>query len=495
MEPNNTAEENLLLTRSSSPSYDGSDTNNIKNNQNLCKRFWVESMKVWKIAFPTMVTRVTSFGVLVVTQSFMGYIGDTELAAYSLMQIFLLRFANGILLGMASALETFCGQAYGAKQYQMMGIYLQRSWIILLITTMLITPIFIFSTSIFRLLGEGQELSVVAGNLSLWCIPILYYFVFDFTLQMYLQAQVKNMIVGWLSAAAFVLHIILSWVFVIKLNLGVPGAMGAMIISTWSTVIGLFIYVCGGWCADTWTGLSISAFSELLPVVRLSLSSGVMLCVELWYNAVLVLLAGYLKHAEISISAFSICLNILGWQFMIFLGFATAACVRVSNELGAGNVKAAQFSVKVIMTTSVSLGVVFWILTLVFGNSISYLFSSSNEVAKAVSSLSVLLAFSVLLNSIQPVLSGVAIGAGWQTLVAYVNITCYYIIGIPIGLLLAYVFHFQAQGIWIGMICGVAMQTLALIYFTWKTDWDAQVEAASARLKTFLRAPEEYLTE
>ncbi|KAI3987480.1 hypothetical protein MKX01_017178 [Papaver californicum] len=480
MEINNRVEENLLLTRSSS-SYDESDTNNIKSNQNLSNRFWVESLKVWKIAFPTVVTRVTSFGVLVVTQSFMGYIGDTELAAYFLMQIFLLRFVNGILLGMASALETFCGQAYGAKQYQMMGIYLQRSWIILLITAMLITPIFIFSTSIFRLLGEGQELSIVAGNLSLWCIPILYYFVFDFTLQMYLQAQVKNMIVGWLSSAAFVLHVILSWVFVIKLNLGVPGAMGAMIISTWSTVIGLFIYVCGGWCPDTWTGLSIRAFSELLPVVRLSLSSGLMLCVELWYNAVLVLLAGYLRHAEISISAFSICLNILGWQFMIFLGFATASW----------KCEAAQFSVKVIMTTSVSLGVVFWILTLVFGNSISFLFSSSNEVAKAVSSLSVLLAFSVLLNSIQPVLSGVAIGAGWQTLVAYVNITCYYIIGIRIGLLLAYVFHFKAQGIWIGMICGVAMQTLSLIYFTWKTDWDAQVEAASARLKTFLRDPEE----
>ncbi|RZC65023.1 hypothetical protein C5167_008715 [Papaver somniferum] len=422
-------------------------------------------MKVWKIAFPTMVTRVTSFGVLVVTQSFMGYIGDTELAAYSLMQIFLLRFANGILLGMASALETFCGQAYGAKQYQMMGIYLQRSWIILLITTMLITPIFIFSTWIFRLLGEGQELSVVAGNLSLWCIPILYYFVFDFTLQMYLQAQVKNMIVGWLSAAAFVLHIILSWVFVIKLNLGVPGAMGAMIISTWSTAIGLYIYVCGGWCPDTWTCLSISAFSELLPVVKLSLSSGVMLCVELWYNAVLsywqdtlnMQRSPFLPSQFGTVSMLSFCLHFndytsLSFYSSILTRFCTensqppyfglaiydipwfcnssmicrvsysiflrdiydfelplifySYSVRVSNELGAGNVKAAQFSVKVIMTTSVSLGVVFWILTLVFGNSISYLFSSSNEVAKAVSSLSVLLAFSVLLNSIQPVLSG-----------------------------------------------------------------------------------------
>lgn len=31
---------------------------------------------------------------------------------------------------------------------------------------------------------------------------------------------------------------------------------------------------------------------------------------------------------------------------------------------------------------------------------------------------------------------GVAVGAGWQTLVAYVNIGCNYIFGIPLGLVL-----------------------------------------------------------
>ena len=34
--------------------------------------------------------------------------------------------------------------------------------------------------------------------------------------------------------------------------------------------------------------------------------------------------------------------------------------------------------------------------------------------------------------------SGVAIGAGWQAVVAYVNIACYYIFGIPLGLILGY---------------------------------------------------------
>ena len=50
------------------------------------------------------------------------------------------------------------------------------------------------------------------------------------------------MFVGWLSAVAFVVHVALSWIFVSKLNLGIPGAMSAMIIASWFIVIGQFVY-------------------------------------------------------------------------------------------------------------------------------------------------------------------------------------------------------------------------------------------------------------
>ncbi|XP_010265112.1 PREDICTED: protein DETOXIFICATION 24-like [Nelumbo nucifera] len=146
-----------------------------------------------------------------------------------------------------------------------------------------------------------------------------------------------------------------------------------------------------------------------------------------------------MKNATVDISAFSICLNITSWEFMISLGFLSAACVRVANELGRGDAKAAIFSIKVNLCTSLCIGLLFWVLALVFGHVISYAFTSSTEIAKAVSSLSVLLAFSILLNSIQPVLSGVAIGAGWQAIVAYVNISCYYVVGVPVGIILGYV--------------------------------------------------------
>lgn len=456
-----------------------------EKDQDLKQRIWVESKKIWRVALPGIIARVCAFGTLVVTQSFMGHIGETDLAGYALVQTLSVRFVNGILLGMSSATETLCGQAFGAGQDHMMGIYLQRSWIVDLITLTIMLPVFIFGTQIFLLVGEAESIATSGGYISLWFIPFVYNFVFSLTIQMYLQAQSKNMIIAWISVFQFTVHIPLSLLFVYKLNMGVSGAMIALSFSSWFLVIGEFIYIFGGWCPHSWKGFTVAAFKDLLPVVKLSISSGVMVCLELWYNAFLVLLAGYMADAEVAIAAFSICLNINVWELMINLGFLGAACVRVANELGRGNAKAVKFTIKVLLGTSITIGVFFFVLCLSFGNKLAYLFTSDERVANAISDLSFLLSFSVLLNSVYPVLSGVAVGAGMQGAVAVVNFVCYYLIGIPLGALLGYMTTLEVKGIWIGLICGVLTQTITIVYMIWKTDWDEQVKKASERLGRF----------
>ncbi|XVE90283.1 hypothetical protein DITRI_Ditri20bG0065900 [Diplodiscus trichospermus] len=437
----------------------GSETKNSE----LKERVWLESKKLWRIAFPAMLTKLTSFGMFVITQ-----------------------------LGMSSSTETLCGQAFGAKQYHMMGIYLQRSWIINLAAETVLLPIFIFASQILKLLGEEEDVAKHAGYISVWFIPVLYAFLFNITIQKYLQAQLKNMVIGWLSAISFVLHVLLSWIFVTKLNWGIPGAMSSMIIANWFVVIGEFVYIFCGWCPNTWKGFTVACFTDLFPVLKLSISSAVMLCLELWYYAVLVLVAGYMQNATTAISAFSICLNIIAWEFMLCLGFFASASVRVSNELGNGNAKAAKFSMKVNICTSIAIGVIFWALCLLFGYRIGYLFTSDKEVVKSISDLCILLSFSVLLNSVQSVLSGGAVGAGRQTIVACVNVCSYYIVGVPLGFLLGYVAYLEVKGIWIGMIIGVVMQTTVLGYITSKTNWEEQVKKASEQLnKWFLKSSEE----
>lgn len=97
---------------------------------------------------------------------------------------------------------------------------------------------------------------------------------------------------------------------------------------------------------------------------------------------------------------------------------------------------------------------------------------------------------------------GVAVGCGWQQFVAYVNIGCYYIVGVPLGALLGFVFKLGVkvleshaltfllctrlstlntllvscwQGIWGGMIGGTVMQTAILLWVTLRTDWSKEV--------------------
>lgn len=180
-------------------------------------------------------------------------------------------------LGMASALETLCGQAFGAKQYHMLGIYLQRSWLVLLTCTLLLIPVFVFTDPILRLLGQDSHIAATAGTFSLWFIPVIFAFVFSFTLQMYLQAQSKNNVIAYFAAFSLSLHAFLSWFMSMKLKWGVPGVMLSTILAYWIPVFGQMGYVLSGRCSDTWKGFSVMAFKDLCPVFKLSLASGAML--------------------------------------------------------------------------------------------------------------------------------------------------------------------------------------------------------------------------
>jgi len=64
---------------------------------------------------------------------------------------------------MGSALETLCGQAYGAGQIRMMGIYMQRSWVILFTTALFLLPVYIWAPPILSFFGEAPHISKAAG--------------------------------------------------------------------------------------------------------------------------------------------------------------------------------------------------------------------------------------------------------------------------------------------------------------------------------------------
>ncbi|XP_010485709.1 PREDICTED: protein DETOXIFICATION 24 isoform X2 [Camelina sativa] len=450
-------EERLLRVGS-----DAKGQNSDRESIYLKTKVWSEVNKLWRIALPSSLFRMTSFGSIIVAQAFIGHSSELGLAAYALLQSTFIRFLYGLMGGMSSATETLCGQAYGAEQYHTMGIYLQRSWIVDMAMTTLFLPFIVFAGPILRLLGQNVEITKTIDEIYPWMIPYVYSLIFTMTIQMYLQAQMRNAIVGFLSTLSLAIDLLITWLCVSVLEMGIDGALLGLNVSSWAMVLAEFVYIFGGWCSFTWTGFSTAAFVDLVPMLKLSVSSGIMICLEYWYMSILVLMAGYTKDAKIAISAFSICQYIYTWELNICLGFLGAACVRVANELGKGDANAVRFSIKVILTVSILMGVIFSALCL---------------------------AFCVLLNSIQPILSGVAVGAGMQSIVAVVNLASYYAVGVPLGLLLTNVFHLGVKGLWSGMLAGIAIQTVILCYIIYKTDWELEVKRTSERMKVWSLKP------
>lgn len=443
----------------------------------------VEMKLLVRLAAPAVMVYMLNYIMSMATQIFSGHLGNLELAAASLGNTGIQVFAYGLMLGMGSAVETLCGQAYGASKYDMLGVYLQRSMVLLMATGVPLAVLYGFSRPILVLLGESERIARAASIFVYGLIPQIFAYAANFPIQKFLQAQSIIAPSAYISSATIVAHLVLSWLVVFRWGWGLLGASLVLSFSWWVIVAGQFLYiVLSPRCRYTWTGFSAQAFTGLPEFLRLSTASAIMLCLETWYFQILVLIAGLLPNPEIALDSLSVCMTISGWVFMISVGFNAAASVRVSNELGAGNPKSAAFSVLVVTVLSAIISAIVAVIILSLRDYISYLFTEGETVAVAVSELTPLLAITLILNGIQPVLSGVAVGCGWQAFVAYVNVGCYYFVGIPVGVLLGFKFGFGAKGIWSGMIFGTFMQTVILLWVTFRTDWKKEVEAAMKRL-------------
>ncbi|KAI4318366.1 hypothetical protein MLD38_032081 [Melastoma candidum] len=220
-------------------------------------------------------------------------------------------------------------------------------------------------------------------------------------------------------------------------------------------------------------------------VYGVMLGMGIMLCLELWYYTAVILMVGGLKNPKIAVDSISICINFLSWALMITLGFNASVSVRVSNEIGAGNSKAAKYSVGINLLTSTAIALFFSIAICASTNHFPMVFSHNDTVVKEAAKLTYLLAAAIFLNGILPVLHGVAVGLGWQVSVAVINLACYYILGLPIGALLGFKFGLNVRGVWIGMLLGSLVQAIILLFIVYHANWNKEVMKAEIRMMTY----------
>ncbi|KAK3012031.1 hypothetical protein RJ639_011362 [Escallonia herrerae] len=267
---------------------------------------WIELKLLYRLAAPAVMVYLINNAMSMSTRIFAGQLGNLQLAAASLGNQGIQLFCYGLMLGMGSAVETLCGQAYGAQRYEMLGVYLQRATVVLTLTGLPVTVLYLFSGKLLLLLGEPTAVANAAAVFVFGLIPQIFAYAINFPIQKFLQSQSIVAPSAYISAATLVVHLVLSWVAVYKIGLGLIGASLVLSLSWWIIVVAQFVYiVMSDRCKATWTGLKWDAFSGLWGFVRLSAASAVMLCLETWYFQILVLIAGLLKNAELALDSLS----------------------------------------------------------------------------------------------------------------------------------------------------------------------------------------------
>ncbi|KAJ4968023.1 hypothetical protein NE237_014724 [Protea cynaroides] len=374
--------------------------------------------------------------------------------------------------GLSGALETLCGQAYGANIHRMLGIYLQSSIILSFIFSGAASILWFFSERILVFLHQDPLVANVAGTYLKCLIPGLFAYGFLQCILRFLQAQsvVKPLILC--SLVPLAVHVGLTFLLVHHTPLGFKGAPLAVVVSLWLSVLMLMFYLkYSVQFKHTLEGLSMESIHHLLPNMRLALSSALMVCLEFGVFELLVILAGLMPNSETSTSLIALCVITETVSYMMTSGLSAAVSTRVSNEIGAGNIIHAKKALIVTIQLSIILALTISLSLIVAHNLWVSFFSNSYLLRDEFSSITPLLAISMLLDSAQAILSGVARGCGWQHLAALTNMVAFYVIGIPISAVLGFKVGLYTKGLWIGLICGLCCQCCTLLLITFCNKW------------------------
>ncbi|CAF2158203.1 unnamed protein product [Brassica rapa] len=445
--------------------------------------FTAELKNVSRMAAPMATVTVAQFLLPLISVMVAGHRGELQLSGVALATSFANVSGFSIMFGLVGALETLCGQAYGAKQYSKLGTFTYSAIASNVPICVLISILWIYMDKLLISIGQDHDISKVAGSYAVWLIPGLFAQAVQQPVTRFLQTQGLVLPLLYCALSTLLFHIPVCWILVYTFGLGSNGAALAISLSYWFNVLSLACYVrFSSSCEKTRGFVSDDFVSGVKQFFQYGIPSAAMTCLEWWLFELLILSSGLLPNPKLETSVLSVCLSTGSLHYVIPMGIAAAVSTRIANELGAGNPEVARLAVFA--------GICLWLLeaaicsTILFisRNIFGYAFSNSKEVVDYVTELAPLLCLSFIVDGFSAVLGGVARGSGWQHIGAWANVVAYYLIGAPVGLFLAFWCHMNGKGLWIGVIFGSSSQGIILAIVTACMSWNEQASKARKRI-------------
>ncbi|KAL5541034.1 hypothetical protein UlMin_042607 [Ulmus minor] len=440
---------------------------------NYAKLMLLELKTQRGIAAPLVAMNLASFVKITITTAFLGRLGELQLAGGALGFTFANVTGFSVLNGLCGAMEPICGQAYGAKNFKLLHKTLLMGVVLLLLVTVPISFLWLNVDKILIHFGQQEDISIVAKSYLFYLLPDLVVTSFLCPLRSYLSSQSITIPIMFSSALSLALHVPIN-IFLVKAK-GLEGVSMALWITDLIVVILLAVYVCaventkegkwkeGGWCDQ--------GYGEWMRLLKLSGPCCLTTCLEWWCYEILVLLTGRLANAKQAVSVITIVLNFDYLIYSVMLSLATCASIRAHQ------------SAYVSLVVSVISGSIGSLVMILARGSWGSLFSHDKGIIKGVKKTLLLMALVEVVNFPLAVCGGIVRGTARPWLAMYANLGGFYLLALPLCIVLAFKVALGLGGLFIGFLIGMIGCLVLLLVFVFRINWDEEASKAQTLSK------------
>ena len=424
------------------------------------------------LALPLILAEIGWMSMVIVDTMMVGRLPDSAeaIGAVSISSSIFIVFAffgEGLLIG----LDTLVSQAFGAGHREDCHRSLINSvYLSFALAPFLAIPVWIIPRYYERF-GVTHPVAILAApymrTLSAGLLPLLLYFAVRRTL------QGMNMVrpIAFALVTANIVNFFGNYILIFgKLGIRAYGVTGSGIATCISrTYLALVLVVYLLWYdARHKTELLKTPVQPDLTRIRLLIALGFPAALQLTAEVTVFALVSSLiaRLGAVAQAGHQIALNTVSFTYMVPLGLASAAAVRVGQALGRRDPIAARNAGNTAILLGASFMSTMSVVLLLFPRYIARFYTANESVIHAAVTLLAVGAAFQLFDGLQTVATGALRGTGDTRTPMLCHFSAYWFLGLPLGAYLCFRRHWGPMGLWVGLSLSlILIGTLLLIFW------------------------------
>ena len=411
-----------------------------------------------------MITQAGQVLVQLADNIMVGHLGAAELAGVS--------FANAIIMiglvfaiGFTQGVTPVIGQHFGKGDGRAVASALCNSAVLNTVMAVVLTGIMLTVGAFMDRMGQDPEVLAHAKDYYFIIVAGFIPMIAFFNVRFFSEGIGNTRNEMWITIGTNLINIFLNWVLIYG-NLGAPrlGVAGAAWATLISRVLGAIAFLFILFRVEEYrkfvrlTPRSPIHLSEIYRQLKMSIPVSLQNLLEVTAFSFAAIMVGWMGKYELA--AHQIAQNLSSLSFMITTGIGSAATIRVSHQFGAGRRRDAFHAGVAAVHMAMAIMVFFGILFISLHRLIPYMYTDDTAVIPIAGKLIIILALYQIFDAIQLASRSSLLGLKDINIPTVFSAISYYAICLPCAYLLGFTFGLGPEGVWIGLLLGLAAAAL-----------------------------------